>query len=72
MILLSMHKEICKNASHDPKNLGNKSKNGTKLMLNLKLTQERSIPQWQQGSEFCLFWIIIQFENFGFKSYKIE
>jgi hypothetical protein len=41
-------------------------------MLNLKLTQERSIPQWQQGSEFCLFWIIIQFENFGFKSYKIE
>jgi hypothetical protein len=41
-------------------------------VLNLKLTQESWIPQWQQGREFCLSSIIVQFENFGFKSYKIE
>jgi hypothetical protein len=28
-------------------------------VLNLKLTQESWIPQWQQGSEFCLSWIIV-------------
>ncbi len=72
MFLLGMHKKNCKNASHDPKNLGKEGKNGTKLVLNLKLTQESWIPQWQQGREFCLSSIIVQFENFGFKSYKIE
>jgi hypothetical protein len=40
MFLLGMHKKNFKNASRDPKKLGKEGKNGTKLVLNLKLTQE--------------------------------